>query len=293
MIPIRPLRRDSWWRYGVYYASRLLPHPWLRGGVTALLKTFVTLVHGTAAAVEGSDAQSAVRQLRAAGMTPVISPLSPEQVADILSFLETAPVALGGSGAPVTASSQGVTSAVYDAPTILACPHLLRAMNDPTLLQIAGAFLGCKPTISGVGLRWSFAHSESLIEVQKYHRDMEDWKILRLFIYLTDVEDDSGPHQFVSGSHRTAGRFRLRPYTDADIDQRFGRDQVLTIRGEKGTAFLGNMWGVHRGMPPTVRPRLLFSCTYTMTATPIYRYEPVDVADGHAYDRYTNRLLVR
>ena len=52
------------------------------------------------------------------------------------------------------------------------------------------------------------------------------------------------------------------------------------------------MWGVHRGMPPTAGPRLLFSFTYTMTPTPIYRYDPVKVPDSHLYDAYTNRLLV-
>ena len=67
----------------------------------------------------------------------------------------------------------------------------------------------------------------------------------------------------------------------------------MTILGPKGTTFLGDMWGVHRGVPPSGRPRLLFSCTYTMTATPIYRYEPVSVPDGHLYDGYINRLLVR
>ncbi len=122
---------------------------------------------------------------------------------------------------------------------------------------------------------------------------MEDWKILRLFIYLTDVAEDSGPHQFIARSHKTAGRFRIKPYSDAYIDRRFGRDNVLTIDGPKGTAFVGDMWGVHRGVPPAQKPRLLFSCTYTMTATPIYRYEPVQVADSHLYDGYTNRLLIR
>ena len=75
----------------------------------------------------------------------------------------------------------------------------------------------------------------------------------------------------------------MKPYTDQTIDAQFGRDKVLTVNGPRGTSFVANMWGVHRGMPPTAGPRLLFSFTYTMTPTPIYRYDPVKVPDSHLY----------
>jgi hypothetical protein len=293
MIPVRPLERHNAWRYGAYYGARLLPHPWLRGGVSAAIRAFVNLRQGASAGTRTIEAQAALAALQAAGLAVVGSLLDPMQIEEVLAFLATAPVAKGDSPEPVTARSHGLSSAVYDMPTILACPHLLKAMNHPSLLQIAAGFLGCKPTISGVGLRWSFPHSKTTSDVQRFHRDTEDWKILRLFVYLTDVFTDSGPHQFVAGSHRSAGRFRLQPYADAYIDQRFGRDKVVTIVGPRGTTFIGDMWGVHRGVPPAGQARLLFSCTYTMTATPIYQYEPVRVPDGHLYDGYINRLLVR
>jgi hypothetical protein len=270
----------------------LLPHPTLRRGVISAIRDCVTVLHGPAAAAEGQETQTALGQLRQTGMATVVSPLDARQIDDVLAYLATVPAARGSPTAPVTENSKGVSFAVYDVPTILACPHLLRAMNDPALLQIAAGFLGCKPTISGVGLRWSFPGDKASIAVQQFHRDTEDWGILRMFIYLTDVSDDSGPHQYVVSSHKTVGRFRLRPYSEEYIERHYGRDRLVTVRGPRGTTFLGNMWGIHRGVPPAERPRLLFSCTYTMTATPIYEYNPVEVADGHLYDAYTNRLLI-
>lgn len=291
MVPIRPLQRDTWVRYGAYYASRFLPHPMLRSGVVSVMRRVISGRHGTGAVANDPAAQATLKTLLDDGMAPVESPLNAAQIDEILAFLATAPVARPASP-PVNADTKGLASAVYDLPTILACPHLLDAMNHPTVLQVAAGFLGCKPTLSGAGLRWSFPSEGPHSDVQEFHRDAEDWKILRLFIYLTDVSDDSGPHQFVRGSHETAGRVRLQPYSDRDIDARFGRDKVATVYGPRGTAFMGNMWGVHRGVPPSRRPRLLFNCTYTMTATPIFRYEPVKLAAGHAHDRYINRLLI-
>ena len=294
MIPIRPFKRENALRYGAYYVSRLLPYPLLREGISAAIRGCVNVQQGAVKETPSTAVQAAVQTLHSVGMAPLGSLLDATQIDEVLAFLATAPVASGSSRSPVTAHSQGVSSAAYDLPTILACPHLLQTMNHPDLLQIAAGFLGCKPTLSGAGLRWSFADAEgnAASDVQRFHRDTEDWKVLRAFIYLTDVSADSGPHQFVLESHTTPGRFRLKPYTDQTIDAQFGRDKVLTVNGPRGTSFVANMLGVHRGMPPTAGPRLLFSFTYTMTPTPIYRYDPVKVPDSHLYDAYTNRLLV-
>lgn len=293
MIPVLPLERQNALRYGLYFASRLLPHPVLRSGVVAGIRLAVNARHRRLSQPPSVPAQAALKALRSEGLAFVPSPLSAEQIDEVLAFLKTVPAAQGSSGRPVTAESTGVSSAVYDLPTILACPHLLQAMNHPDMLQVATGFLGCKPTLSGAGLRWSFPSEDpNAIEVQQFHRDAEDWKILRLFIYLTDVHPDCGPHQFVRRSHRSGGRLRLKPYTDRFIDEHYGRDKVETIHGPRGTAFMGDMWGVHRGVPPSARPRLLFNCTYALTGTPIFRYQPVRVADSHLYDGYTNRLLL-
>lgn len=293
MIPVRPFNRENALRYGAYYAARLLPHPAIRQGVAAAVRTCISVQQGRADASEHAEAQAALQALRQDGLARLSSPLTAAQFDDVLAYLETVPAGTGPSAQPVTARTEGVASAAYDLPTILACPHLVAAMNHPRLLEIAAAFLGCKPTISGVGLRWSFPGGGGASDIQQFHRDMEDWKILRVFVYLTDVVEGCGPHQFVMGSHRTAGRFRLRPYSDEAVDAQFGREKVVTISGPRGTAFMADMWGVHRGVPPTLKPRLLFSATYTMTATSIYQYRPIEVQDGHLYDQYTNRLLIR
>ena len=293
MIPVRPFQRENALRYSVYYAARLLPHPTVRNRVAAAVRFCINTRQGKPEKAGGAPAQAAMAALRDGGLAPVSGPLDTAQLDAIMGYLATAPVAKGASTEPVTAQSLGVRSAAYDLPTILACPSLLGVMNDPEVLAVAAGFLGCKPTISGVGLRWSFACDDAQSTTQQFHRDMEDWKILRLFVYLTDVYDDCGPHQFVSASHKTRGRLRLRPYSDQDVADRFGSEKVVTIVGPRGTAFMADMWGVHRGVPPSGRPRLLFSCTYTMTPTSIYHYSPVAVAGGHAYDRYTNRLIIR
>ncbi len=35
----------------------------------------------------------------------------------------------------------------------------------------------------------------------KFHFDLDDWRMLKFFFYLSDVDADAGPHVYVRGSH--------------------------------------------------------------------------------------------
>jgi hypothetical protein len=72
----------------------------------------------------------------------------------------------------------------------------------------------CKPTISALGLRWSFPVPGQSSALQMFHRDSEDWRYLKVLVYLTDVDEDAGPHVYLHGSHLTQAPMRLRFYTD-------------------------------------------------------------------------------
>jgi hypothetical protein len=80
-----------------------------------------------------------------------------------------------------------------------------------------------------------------------------------MFVYLTDVEDDGGPHRYVLWSHRTRGRLRLTPYADAHVIERYGADNVYTVIGPRGNTFIENGWGIHEGHPPSGKRRLLLA----------------------------------
>ena len=43
---------------------------------------------------------------------------------------------------------------------------------------------------------------KKLYKPQKFHRDYESFNFIKLFVYLTDVDKDFGPHQYIIGSHK-------------------------------------------------------------------------------------------
>ena len=71
----------------------------------------------------------------------------------------------------------------YDLKTIIACPDLMELVNAPAVLQLACAYLHCKPTLSSLGVRWSLPGSgtEALISgLSPRHRRLALPEALRL-----------------------------------------------------------------------------------------------------------------
>src|SRR5690606_20401751 len=85
----------------------------------------------------------------------------------------------------------GIRMANYDLKDIIAAPHLLELANRPSLLRLAASYIGCKPTISALGLRWSFPSVGAAADVQAFHRDLEDWRYLKVLVYLTEVNEEA------------------------------------------------------------------------------------------------------
>ena len=215
----------------LYYAYRL-------GVATPLGRV---LADGVAAAVSVRHPASRdvsdvplLKQLRRDGYAVLPSLLSEEKIEEMLAFLAKREPA--GNAA----------LANYDLTDVVNCPNVMEFANHPRLLALAGSYLGCAPTISTIGIRWSRPSGETA-NIQSFHRDPDDWKMVKFFTYLTDVAEGTGPHVFVAGSQRETPPLFARRYSDEDIANKYGEKAFITIEGRRGTMFLADTSGVHKG----------------------------------------------
>lgn len=227
--------------------------------------------------------------------------VSREQVDDVLAYCTDLPAhdpyrpQLGTFRAPdevppVTHVSHYANDAILNA------PHLLSIANDPRVLDVVEAFLGAKPTIGALRLWWSTPTASGEPEhAENFHRDIDDLRFIKLFVYLTDVDDESGPHIYARGSHRenvltTVGRF-----TDEQVAEAVGSDKIMRLKGPAGTAFVESTYGLHRGLPPISKPRLVFQPLYTLRpvifgpSRPVRSQTPAEAG----LDPYVNRVFLR
>jgi hypothetical protein len=152
-----------------------------------------------------------------------------------------------------------------DEQTILRVPAAQRLVADDSVRRLAQRYLGATPVQDLVAMWWSAARGPraSAPAAQQFHFDLDRLRFIKLFVYLTDVDAMTGPHVFVPGSHRELPR-ELRD------DRRYGDDEVLTrfphelrIAGPRGTVFLADTRGLHKGLPLEQGHRLVFQLQYS------------------------------
>lgn len=175
---------------------------------------------------------------------------------------------------------------------LLRIHEIMNIANDPRVLAVAEAFLGCKPTLSNVQAWWSLTGHEKPEQAEFFHRDVDDWRFFKFFIYLTDVDAEAGPHVFIKRSQKIRTALPIRRYSDQEAYALFGQENVYVVTASAGAAFLENTFGFHKGQLPKSRRRLLLQFQYSFSAIGIISYDPVEVA-GFSHDSYINRLYVK
>jgi Phytanoyl-CoA dioxygenase (PhyH) len=181
---------------------------------------------------------------------------------------------------------------VADIPAAPTIPELHQLALDPKLLGMAANYFGCRPYLDSIQAWWSLSGNSEPEEAENYHRDNDSIRFLKLFLYLTDVGAESGPHKFVRGSHREARLLERRRFTDSEVEGAFARDRVMTIAGTAGDAFMEDTWGLHKGQMPVKGQRLLVQFRYSVMPT-VFR-SPLIVRPDREYDkRQVTSLLYR
>jgi hypothetical protein len=169
--------------------------------------------------------------------------------------------------------------------------EIVNIANSPEILKLAEGYLGCQPTISNMQLWWSFPGHEKSEEAENFHRDVDDWKFIKLFIYLTDVDIESGPHVYVQKSINSHRHLPIKRYNDASIEKYFGPENIKTMVALKGSAFMEDTFGFHKGQLAKNNRRLVLQVQYSINPIAINSYACND--SKMDVDPYINRLYLK
>jgi ectoine hydroxylase-related dioxygenase (phytanoyl-CoA dioxygenase family) len=158
------------------------------------------------------------------------------------------------------------------------CEIVDRISRNNTLVAIVRKYLGAEPILWLTQLRWSFASSDnrmkhrplfhrkpSQYDAHDFHYDAHDFKSLTVFIYLTDVNLDSGPHMIIPRSHKNKTlRDLAQIFFKDDVAQKLYQKNIKPILGNKGLVFLEDTSSYHKAAVCKKERRLLLSIDYVL-----------------------------
>ena len=176
--------------------------------------------------------------------------------------------------------------ASYNLSDIFNAPHLLELAHDKRIMSIAQNYIGAPPTFYSCNLMWSFKeyNDPNVGVARNFHRDFDNIKYCTLYVFLTDTDYANGSHQYIKKSHNSKSideviniaRKQNIMVSDEEIDILYNQpsssfeklennifqDFNFEIKGKRGTAFIEDPYGYHRGNPPKNNDRLIFWIRY-------------------------------
>jgi hypothetical protein len=228
--------------------------------------------------------QEIVRRIVADGIADGLR-LSEESVAQVTSFAACAPCY--GNGERHRLLDRSACGCLIPADAVVGdyldriadCDAIRRLWRDPRILAIAGAALGTRPLPLRSRLWWSFRAGRATPEMlaahsqDSFHFDLDNWRAVKFFFYITDVGPGNGPHIYVRKSHRNRPmRDQLSPFKSRSSDRiiaEYGRDNLVVMQGLAGTGFVEDPYGFHTGTAVTGASRLILEIEYGVSRTPL------------------------
>ncbi len=165
------------------------------------------------------------------------------------------------------------------------CKTIDKLSRNAAIVDVVRKYFGAQPTLWLTELRWTVVGPEkesfpqpryqepTLYDIFSFHYDIVDYKSLTLFIYLTDVDLDCGPHVIIESTHKNKSLKELTRIvmSDAAAQKKYG-NRIKTLLGEKGTIIFEETSSYHKA-EVCKKTRLVLLMTYV-----IQRKKPPEMA---------------
>lgn len=163
-------------------------------------------------------------------------------------------------------------------PKLVFSDPFIKFILHERILQIVGDYFSSVPKFIMFSLHSTILRRQSSKEKfsQRWHRDPDDKKIIKVFLYMSEVTDNgAGPFIYVKRT-QYGGRWRsLYPQKppvgvyppEGAVEKNVLLEDILICRGRPGTMIFCDTSGLHKGGYSTTARRLMFAGTFVTSAS--------------------------
>jgi hypothetical protein len=152
-----------------------------------------------------------------------------------------------------------------------------RLATHPEVLRVVSNYMGMLPILHRITVLYSANDEEIEKSSQFFHLDPEDVIMTKIFVYVEDVDRDTGPTTALPADRSTVVRrridYRNSRVPDEVIAEYGGTENLVECTGPAGTmAFLDTCRCFHMGSRVAAKPRYVvmiqYQTPYAAPATP-------------------------
>tara|TARA_B100001057_G_scaffold499668_1_gene611207 strand:- start:1872 stop:2885 length:1014 start_codon:yes stop_codon:yes gene_type:complete len=137
--------------------------------------------------------------------------------------------------------------------------EILKIGLKEEFLYLASLYLGIYPFLGRFYAWYDFPTNENETSSQCWHKDTDDKKFFKIFIYLNEVTDRNGPFCYIKKTHQSKRRKNIKKYfkktdystfdvlEDNDVNNLYSANDIVECNGSLGTTIFADTSGYHRG----------------------------------------------
>lgn len=170
-------------------------------------------------------------------------------------------------------------------------PLLAVALSAPVLGAVSG-YMRLWPKLIYADAWYSIPMDPGKrIGSQQWHRDPEDRQMVKVYLYLSEIDKSAGAMEYILGTSNTIGGQGMQIgewkaaganlYPSAElVENSFPSDRHFYCTGPVGTLLFCDTTGLHRGGISTSKPRVVATWTFVTPASRYQRRFTIRPVDG-------------
>lgn len=188
----------------------------------------------------------------------------------------------------------------YDQSHLIKNDFILKLATDNDILTLAANYFESQPKVAFIASWTTYADDPEDLGEMYFHMDHHGHKFLKMFYYLTDVDEGDGHHEYVSkttdhilnngklASWRKTMPDLAREYekkrrlkgsykVNEEVIHNHLQDDILKIYGKAGSCFIEDTYGLHRGTP--IKNASLRTILQVCYAPKVHEKDPKNISD--------------
>jgi hypothetical protein len=161
---------------------------------------------------------------------------------------------------------------------------------EERLLNIVENYISLPVIYQGLSLRRDIANGE-FVGVRKWHLDWEDRRVIKIIVYLNDVDFNGGPYEYIPKKFTAMAMTNLQYqdlgfFSDVQMKTAIAKSDWQTCIGKAGTIIISDTRSIfHRAKPPITNDR--FSLTFCYTS-----YQPQIIWQDKPFTQDQRKLIL-